>query len=145
MPDTITETDEATPPVQIIETDLEPALVEPDPAEPDEDAETFPRAYVEKLRQENARYREQAKKSDDLAQRLHTALTAATGRLASPDELAFDPAHLDDEDALTAAIDDLLARKPYLAPRRPVGDVGQGASPVAPTVDLAGIIRSNAG
>lgn len=67
------------------------------------------------------------------------------GRLAAPDELAFDEAHLDDEEALTAAIDDLLARKPYLAARRPVGDVAQGASPVAATVDLAGLIRRNAG
>lgn len=142
MPDTIT--DEATAPVQIIETDLDPALVKPDPAEPDDDAQTFPRAYVEKLRQENGRYREQAKTADDLAHRLHTAITAATGRLAAPDELTFDPAHLDDEDALTAAIDDLLARKPYLAARRPSGDVGQGASPVAPTVDLGGILRRGA-
>ena len=32
-----------------------------------------------------------------------------------------------DPDALAAAIDDLLGRKPHLASRRPLGDIGQGA------------------
>ena len=50
----------------------------------------------------------------------------ATGRLADPTDLEFDEDHLDDPDALAAAIDDLLARKPHLASRKPVGDIGQG-------------------
>jgi hypothetical protein len=110
--------------------------VQPD-AEPDtepnhwsnndlDDAETFPRSYVEKLRKESQGYREKAKTADDLATHLHTALTAATGKLADPSDLAFDAAHLDDADALTAAIDALLAAKPHLRSRKPVGDVGQG-------------------
>lgn len=40
------------------------------------------------------------------------------------------------EDALTAAIDDLLARKAHLASRRPSGDVGQGATGTSGDVDL---------
>ena len=68
----------------------------------------------------------------------------ATGRLADPSDLAFDDAHLTDPDALTAAIDDLLARKPHLASRRVVGDVGQGAGKGDTPVDLAGMLRRNA-
>lgn len=108
------------------------------------DGETFSRTYVEKLRRENQRYRERAGEADALAQRLHTALVAATGRLADPSDLAFDAAHLDDADALAAAVDDLLTRKPHLASRRPVGDIGQGATRTGDTVDLAGILRSRA-
>ncbi|SBS76503.1 conserved hypothetical protein [uncultured Mycobacterium sp.] len=91
-----------------------------------EDSETFPRQVVEDLRQENGRYRQRAQRADDLAQRLHTEMVKATGRLADPTDLAFDETHLDDPDALTAAVDDLLARKPHLATRKPTGDIGQG-------------------
>lgn len=93
---------------------------------PDDDAETFPRSVVEKLRQENGRYRQRAAQADAYAQRLHTALVAATGRLADPTDLEFDAEHLDDPDALTEAIDVLLTDKPHLASRKPVGDIGQG-------------------
>ncbi|MBZ4498038.1 hypothetical protein [Dermacoccus sp. Tok2021] len=106
--------------------------------------ETFPREYVEKLRKENADARVKAKRADDLAARLHTALVAATGRLADPSDLPFDDAHLEDEDALNAAVDALLARKPHLASRRPVGSIGQGATAPADSVSLAGILRQNA-
>lgn len=109
-----------------------------------EDADTFPRAYVQKLRDESHRYRERAKRADDLAHRLHVQLVAATGRLADPSDLPFDDAHLDDPDALTAALDDMLARKPHLASRRPVGSIGQGAAPTSETVDLAAILRAGA-
>ncbi len=110
-----------------------------------DEPETFPREYVQRLRQEAADARVKAKRADDLAERLHVALTAATGRLADPTDLPFDPAHLDDEDALTAAVDALLARKPHLASRRPAGSVGQGATTAPATVNLAGILRRNAG
>ena len=109
-----------------------------------DDAETFPRDYVERLRHEAAEARVKAKDRDDLAHRLHAALTAATGRLADPSDLPFDDAHLADDDALNAAIDDLLARKPHLASRRPTGSVGQGLSADPATVSLASILRANA-
>ncbi|PND58132.1 hypothetical protein CRM90_09095 [Mycobacterium sp. ENV421] len=92
----------------------------------DENAETFPRSVVEKLRQENGRYRQRAHQADAYAQRLHTELVRSTGRLADPTDLPFDAEHLDDTDALTAAIDALLADRPHLASRKPVGDIGQG-------------------
>ena len=110
----------------------------------EEDPQTFPREYVVQLREEAAKHRTRAQGRDDLAQRLHTALVAATGRLADPTDLAFDEEHLADEDALSAAVDDLLARKPHLASRRVVGDVGQGATGSDSTVDLAGMLRRQA-
>jgi hypothetical protein len=84
-----------------------------------------------KLRSENARYRERARNADAYAKRLHVELVRATGKLADPSDLEFSEDHLDDPDALAAAIDDLLARKPHLASRRPTGEIGQGASPSA--------------
>lgn len=134
---------------EIVDTDEQ--HLEPDaPAETadeqtvDDDADTFPRAYVDKLRKEAADARVKAKDRDDIAARLHTSLVAASGRLADPSDLPFDEAHLSDPDALTAALDELLARKPHLASRRPVGSIGQGATAPADSVNLAGILRQNA-
>lgn len=127
------------------ETEVEPTEDVVEPEVETEEPETFPREYVEKLRQESGRYRQKAADRDEIAHRLHTALVAATGRLAAADELPFDEAHLSDPEALTAAIDQLLDAKPYLAARKVTGDVGQGASPAAASVDLAGIIRTHAG
>lgn len=131
----VVDTDEQTEDVAET-TDTEP--------EETEEPETFPRDYVEKLRKENARYRERAQQSDALAARLHTALVTATGRLADPTDLPFDEAHLDDEEALTTAIDDLVSRKPHLASRKPSGDVGQGVGGTVKNVDLAEILRAGA-
>ena len=109
-----------------------------------DDPETFPREYVVKLRDESAKYRQKAADRDDLAARLHAALVTATGRLADPSDLAFDDAHIDDPEALTAAIDNLLTCKPHLATRKPTGDVGQGATGTGDTADLASLLRRNA-
>ena len=40
--------------------------------------------------------------------------------------MPFDESHLDDPDALAAAVDDLLARKPHLASREPMGEIEAG-------------------
>lgn len=133
-------TDQSTDQTTTTDEPLEPeeqTAVEPEP-------ETFPRAYVEELRQESGRYRLRAAHADDLALRLHVALVAATGRLADPGDLPFTEANLDDPALLTAAVDDLLARKPHLGDRRPRGDVGQGATPSAASFDLGGLLRSHA-
>lgn len=95
-------------------------------SEPTEDGETFPREYVEKLRQENGKYRQRASEADSLANRLHTELVRATGRLADPTDLPFDADHVADAGKMSAAIDALLEAKPHLASRRPIGDIGQG-------------------
>jgi len=117
---------------------------------PDGEPETFGREYVETLRRESAGYRVKAKRSEGLSARLTAAYAAQTGRLADATDLPYDEALLDDEglvdqSKVTAAVEELLARKPHLASRRPTGDVGQGARPAAETVSLAGLLRSGAG
>jgi hypothetical protein len=116
--------------------------------------ETFPRAYVERLREENARYRQRAQRADDAMSRLMetTIRTAAADHLADPaDLLTFtDPAELvdgdgwPDADRIVAAARTLAQTKPHLAPRRPRGDIGQGASPVGDSVNLAAILKARA-
>lgn len=115
-----------------------------DSDEPTEEQDTFPRDYVEKLRDENAKYRQRAQQVDEYAERLHNALTAATGRLQDPSDLSFDQSHLDDPEALETAIQELLANKPHLASRKPSGNIGQGVTKTTDTIDLAGLLRSRA-
>lgn len=107
--------------------------------------DTFPRDYVEKLRRESAGYRERAKRVDELERRLHAALVKADGRLADPEDLEFNVEHLDDPEALEAAITGLVERKPGLRARQYRGDVGagkRGGSNVKP-VDLIELMRGN--
>lgn len=96
----------------------------------DDAADTFPRPVVEKLRRESADRRERARtaeaRADDYAHRLHTALVKLDGRLTDPAALPFDADHLDDADALAAAIDNLVAERPELKARRAAGDIGAG-------------------
>lgn len=127
-----------------IEQEADAAEVADEP-QSEAEPETFPRSYVEDLRQENGRYRQRAQQADQYAQRLHTELVRATGQLADPTDLPFNADHLEDGDKLAAAITELLARKPHLANRRPMGDIGQGAvSGEAANVDLAAILRQRA-
>lgn len=111
---------------------------------PEAEPETFPRAYVEDLRKENGKYRTRAQQADALAQRLHVALVAATGRLQDATDLPFDESHLASEEALTAAVEALLVNKPHLASRKTFGNIGQGPSAVASDVSLAGLLRGSA-
>lgn len=107
-----------------------------------EEPETFPRAYVQDLRRESGRYRQRAQQGEQYAQRLHTELVRATGRLADPTDLPFDAEHLDDADKLAGAIDELVASKPHLASRRPTGDIGQGdRGPASGAFSLLGMLK----
>ena len=120
------------------------------PAEPEKpndeqpNPDVFPREYVEKLRTENADYRNRAKTADDLAKRLHTELVRATGKLADPTDMPFDTEHLDDPEKLAAAIEALVEAKPHLRARRVVGAVGQGESGGSGTFSLLDAMRSGA-
>lgn len=112
------------------------------------DSDTFPRAYVEKLRTESAGYRDRAKqaeeRADQFARRLHAALVRANGTLVDPDALPFDLEHLDDDEKLSAAIEKLTDSKPWLKARRVAGDAGQGNRGSAETgVNLMALLRGN--
>lgn len=110
----------------------------------EEEPDTFPREYVEKLRKENADARAKVKDRDDLAQRLHTALAAADGRLADPTDLPYSEDQLDPE-TMGKAIGDLVARKPHLKARRVTGDVGQGSrGSTSSEVNLLGLLKGSA-
>ncbi|MDP7728480.1 MULTISPECIES: hypothetical protein [Mycobacterium] len=108
----------------------EPENVE---TEQDESADTFPRAYVEKLRTEAKDHRHRAEtaetRSNELLRQLFTLKVGATGKLADPTDLEFNADSLADDDTLNAAIDDLLSRKPHLKARKiAAGPVGQGVT-----------------
>lgn len=114
--------------------------------EAEEEGKTFDLTYVRKLRKEAATYRERAGKVDELGARLHAALVQASGKLQDPTDLPYDPAHLEDPAALTAAIDGLLTSKPHLASRRPQGTIPQGATAEpGQGFSLSGALRSGAG
>lgn len=106
---------------------------------------TFDESYVKALRKESAGYREKAKRADELAARLHSALVKADGRLQDPSDLPYDDAHLETPEAITEAIEALLQSKPHLASRRPSGVIPQGATPEnGDGFSLAGLLRRNA-
>jgi hypothetical protein len=115
-----------------------------------EDADqVFDLEYVTKLRQEAAEGRVKAKRADTLARQTVKALAANDGRLIDVDDLAFDAQFLDDDglvdsEKVTAAIDELVKRKPHLAAQRPSGIVPQGARPEPTRLDLHGMLRANA-
>lgn len=122
-----------------------PEVTEEEQETPQEDPETFPKSYVEKLRKEAADARTKAKRAEELEASLFTERVRATGRLADPTDLALDVELLDDAEALSAAIDALLAAKPHLTSRTPRGDVGQGVGAGSGgDVDLAGLLRMGA-
>lgn len=151
MEDSTSQGDQVTEDATVVETTTDdqggpngaPAPVTDSDSESESEPESFPRAYVEQLRQENGKYRQRAQRADDLAHRLHRALVEQTGKLADPTDLPFDETHLDDADSLAAAIDELLTAKPHLAARRIAGDIGQGASKPSDGVNLLNILRGN--
>jgi hypothetical protein len=141
--DTTEAEDSTTPDATVDTTETDDSAQESD----QDDADTFSRAYVERLRDESAKLRVRAQRADELAHRLHRALVEQTGKLADPADLEFDPQAdtdlFDNPDALNAAIDGLIAAKPHLRSRTPRGDVGQGIRGRAeePT-NLLGILKS---
>lgn len=113
----------------------------------DEQADTFPREYVEKLRKEAGDARTRAKRADDLAAALWSAQVAGLGQLADPTDLPM-PEGADplDPEAARTAVAELLAAKPHLAARVPRGFVGQGNTPTPPAGrSLGGLLRGQAG
>lgn len=120
--------------------------------ETEESGGAFARAYVERLRAENAEHRTKAKRADELAARLlaATVASATAGILADPTDLPagddlYDDDGFPDADRITEAAKELVSRKPHLADRRPSGPVEQGPRDQPADVSLARIMRTLAG
>ena len=134
------------------EDDTTPAGTEPAEDDEDEDGgdgDTFPRSYVKRLRERSAGYRARAKDAEartaELERALFTERVRALDVLADPSDLPFDAALLEDPDALRAAADDLVARRPHYR-RRGVA-TGTGSRDEAGTgsgVSLLGLMRGGA-
>lgn len=119
------------PEVTTPETETVAAETQSEPNTDESQGDTaFSREYVEKLRKESAGYRDRAKSAearvDELSRQLFTAKVMASGKLADATDLEYNPELLDDDDALSAAIDALTESKPHLKARKVAGDVGQG-------------------
>ncbi|MDX1873986.1 hypothetical protein SBI67_17835 [Mycolicibacterium sp. 120266] len=99
-----------------------------------------------KVRREAKNLRERAKaaeaRADELARALFTARVAATGKVENAAEIPFDADVLDDDDALTAAIDAAITERPYIKARKVSGDIGQGVrgDQTGPK-DFSGLLR----
>ncbi len=111
-----------------------------------DEPETFDRPYVERLREESAAHRVKARRADELAHRLVTALAAGTGKLADARDLPYGEHLVDDDglpdfDKVADAIDDLIRERPHLASRRPTGSVEQGVRADEQGVSLLGLLR----
>lgn len=100
---------------------------------------------IGKVRREAARYRtklrDAEKRVDELSRRLVAARVKESGRLADPDDMPYDESLLDD-DNLTAAIDDLIERKPHLKARA-FGNVGQHDQKRGESVSLGSLLRAS--
>lgn len=100
--------------------------------EPDENAETFPRSYVEKLRKENQGYRQRANTAearvDELSRALWAARVEATGEVENAAEVRYNADIADDADAITEAVHAAVSERPYIAKRKVSGSVGQGVT-----------------
>lgn len=115
-----------------------------------DDGDTFSREYVSKLRGQAQRYRGELRTVQEqlqsLQHELHTERVRGLGLLADPADLPFDADHLDDPDALQAAVEQLLTERPHLRARRTRGDIGQHEHVSTSTgVSLAGLLRQSAG
>jgi hypothetical protein len=128
--------------VEQIPTDTEPA--------PEIEPESFSAEYVKTLREEAASQRVKARRTDEANARLLQALAQADGRLIEAGELAFTSDLIDDDGIVdggkvTAAIDALIAAKPYLSSRRPTMPIAQGVQTQLPeTPGLFTLIRERA-
>lgn len=132
-------TPEATQAVDLTTAEAITPEAETETAQGDTEPKSYDADYVNGLKQEAVDHRQKAKA---LATRLHAELVRATGRLADPNDLPYDAAHLEDADAINAAIDELLTRKPHFATRVPQGHVGQGVKDEAPAVGLVTHLKS---
>lgn len=112
--------------------------------------ETFDAAYVQQLRSQSGRYRQELRTAqqqlDGLRRALHSERVAALGILADPADLPYTAEYLDAEpDELRDAAEALVRERPHLRTRRVSGDVGQhAAGSDAAGLSLLGLLRAGA-
>lgn len=136
-------------PADVVE-ELPPAVLGQTSVEPDTTAEpaSFSADYVRELREEAAAHRVKSKRTDVANERLATSYAASTGRLVDVGELTYSDAFLGDDgvvdrDKVVAAVDALLAEKPYLARMTPYTPIPQGVQPEDPApAGLFDLMRS---
>ena len=112
----------------------------------DLEGDTFPRSYVERIRNKSAGYRTRATEAEaragDLERALFTERVRALDLLADPGDLEFRADLLDDAAALEQAARDLLARKPHYGRRGTVSDSGLRDTPDGEEFGLLDIMRA---
>lgn len=90
-----------------------------DEQKPEGDGTTFDREYVQELRTEAAGHRKRATDAEqaveDLRRKLWGHEVAALGLLADPEDLPYDAEAAGDPEAVKAAAEALIARKPHMA------------------------------
>lgn len=116
----------------------------------DDERDTFPRPYVERLRARSAGYRTRANEAEAragaLERELFTERVRALDVLADPADLPYDADLLDDADALRDAVTELVGKRPHLR-RRGVAGGETGArehTDTTETTSLLGIMRAGA-
>ena len=115
-----------------------------EPETNENDEQSFSREYVQELRSEAAEYRTRAKTADTLREALWAERVKADGRLVDADDLPMpDDADPLDADAVSAAVDALVERKPHLKRREAPAGVGQGLTdPQDNSVSLTSWLRA---
>lgn len=87
--------------------------------DPEGEGTTFDREYVQQLRSEAAGHRRRATEAEqaveDLRRKLWSHEVAALGLLADPEDLPYDSEAAGDPEAVKAAAEALIARKPHMA------------------------------
>lgn len=109
-----------------------------------------PTSELAKVRREAASWRtkyrdaeKQLEQLDTLKQELFYSRVKETGRLADATDMEYSAELVNDQDGMSAAIDDLLDAKPHLKART-FGNVGQHDRPPASAISLGSILRSGA-
>lgn len=96
------------------------------------DDDTFPRSYVQRLRERSNGYRLQLREResdvDTLQRQLFAERLQRLDLVIDHDAVPYNPALLDDDDALQEHVEELLAAKPYLRKRKVSGNIGQHSS-----------------
>lgn len=118
--------------------------------EDQQDGDTFPRAYVQRLRDRSAGYRTRAReleaRTTSLERDLFTERVRALDVLADPADLPFSAELLDDPDALAGAVEELARSKPHYRKRGTTTPDATGArdrNRDTGTVSLTGIMRGH--